>query len=100
MDSNRTPQQVEADIATIRQHMPETLKSIRSKSEVMGSGAFALVRRGLRGEPGCFYAMERGWVMGTPFAEDSGINADLARRMVVFGVSHFIIWGAASCGQD
>ena len=53
---------VEQEIADIKAHMPEVYQAIKDKADEIGKEAYALVRRGLRGEPNCFYAFERGWV--------------------------------------
>jgi hypothetical protein len=82
---------VDGQIAEIRAHMPNVYQSIQAKAVEIGNLAFALVRRGLRGEPGCFYAFERGRVVGTPFAGHP-IEADVALAMVRFGCAHVCIW--------
>jgi len=84
--------EVERQLAVIKAQMPETYKSIQAKAGEIGKRAFALVRRGLRGEVNCFWACERGHVVGTPFSEDTGIMADVARVMVSFGCSFVAIW--------
>lgn len=80
-------------LAQIKADMPETYKSIQAKAAAMGKPAFALVRRGLRGEANCFYAFERGHVVGTPFNLVE-ITRDIAQYMVTFGVTHACIWAA------
>lgn len=87
-------QAVADGIALIKGNMPETFKAINAKSVEIGKGAFGLVRRSLRGEAGCFYAIERGHVVGTPFAGHP-IMADVAQAMVQFGCAHVCIWGVA-----
>jgi len=82
---------VEEQIADIKAHMPETYKSIQAKAKDIGKPAFALVRRGLRGEANCFYAFERGHVVGTPFTLTE-IARDIAQYMVTFGVTHCCVW--------
>lgn len=83
-------QQVADKLALIKGSMPNVYLSVKAKSAER-PGAFALVRRGLRGEANCFYAFERGHVVGTPFALP-GINADVASAMVQFGCAHVCIW--------
>jgi hypothetical protein len=85
---------VEQQIADIKAHMPETYKAIHAKAAVIGKLAFALVRRGLRGEANCFYAFERGHVVGTPFSLVE-VTGDIAQYMVTFGVSHAVVWAAS-----
>lgn len=89
---------IEEQIAEIRAHMPEVYKGIQAKAQELGKPAYALVRRGLRGEPNCFYAFERGRVVGTPFVV-TDIMAEVARYMVQFGCSHVCIWPAAGEGS-
>lgn len=80
--------------------MPETYKAIveRAKDTDLGRQAYALVRRGLRGEPNCFYAIEAGRVVGTPFNVQD-VNAELARYMVQFGCSFLIMWEPGTVAQ-
>ena len=86
---------VDQQIADIKAHMPKTYKAIQAKATEIGKPAFALVRRGLRGEANCFYAFERGHVVGTPFSLVD-ITRDIAQYMVTFGVSHVCVWAAPS----
>lgn len=83
---------VKEGLATIKGSMPETYKAIQSKSEEVGPLAFALVRRALRGESNCFWACERGHVVGRPFA-DQEIGRDIAHLLVQFGCTFVCIWG-------
>lgn len=55
----------------LRAQMPETSKWVDAKREEYGV-AFVndCIRRGMKGEPGRFYAMEKGHVLGTPFPGD------------------------------
>lgn len=82
---------VEAQIAEIKANMPEVYKSIQAEAARSGKSAYALVRRGLRGETNCFYAFERGYVVGTPF-EHGSIMAEIARCMVQFGTTFVVVW--------
>ncbi len=50
---------VEETIASIKAEMPKTYEAIKERAAVMGPQAYGLVRRGIRGELGCFYARER-----------------------------------------
>lgn len=84
-------QTVDQQIASIKAHMPETYKSIQAKAAEIGKPAFALVRRGLRGDANCFYAFERGHVVGTPFALPE-VSREIAQRLVTFGISHVCVW--------
>ena len=102
MDTSRTAEEVEALKRTIKAHMPETYKAIQARAadDDLGREAFGLVTRGLRGEPNCFYAMERGHVVGTPFTMPD-VSAELAAYMVRFGCQFLIMWapGAQKGGQ-
>ena len=82
---------VKAKLAEIRQYMPETYRAIQAKAVEAGNDAYAYVRRGVRGEPNCFYAIEAGRVVGAPFAV-SGVDAELAKYMVEFGCSFLVMW--------
>ena len=85
---------VKAGIAYIKANMPETYKSIRAKAAEIGNLAYSLVRRALAGEANCFYACERGHVIGQPVTA-ADIDAEVARMMVRFGSTHVCIWGPA-----
>ena len=93
---------VEAQVLEIKAHMPEVYKCIQNKAQAIGRDAYALVRRGLRGEANCFYAFEHGRVAGTPFTV-SDIMAELAQYMVEFGCKHVCVWaepGKAANGTN
>ncbi len=93
MDTKTTNQNVEQEIAAIKAHMPETYKAILAKAAEIGKPAYALVRRGLRGEVNCFYAMEHGRVVGAPF-EMPNVTAEIAMGIVQFGCTFLAMWGA------
>ena len=82
---------VQQKIDQIKQSMPETYKAIQAKAKVIGNDAYLLVRRGLRGEANCFWAMEGGLVMGTPFNLPD-TQRDVAWAMVCFGCAHACIF--------
>lgn len=84
---------VEAKVAEIKAHMPETYKAIQEKAALIGNVAFERVRRGLRGEANCFYAFEGGRVVGTPFSTGP-IPDQLAALMVQFGCAFVCIFHA------
>ena len=77
----------------IRAHMPETYKAIQDKSKKIGNAAFLLVRRGIRGEPNCFWAMENGGVVGAPIG--SRIAAKLP-GVVLRGLMSVLILAVAA----
>ena len=95
MDS-QTPakQNVDDKVALIKSDMPNVYKANQAKAADQ-KGTFELVRRGLRGEPGCFYAFERGHVVGTPF-NGHEIMDDVAVNMVQFGCAHVCIFALPS----
>jgi len=52
----------------LRKDMPETAKWVDGKRKELGiEHVNGCIRRALKGEPGYFYAIERGHVLGTPF---------------------------------
>lgn len=83
---------VEEVLALIKAQMPETYRSIQAKAAGVGKVAYALVRRGIKGEANAFWACERGHVVGTPFAENE-IARDVAQLMVQFGSAFVCVWG-------
>lgn len=97
MDTRTAKADVTPLINEIKAHMPETYKSIQSRAVEAGNVAYEYVRRGLRGEPNCFYAFERGRVMGTPFSIPD-IPREAAYWMVTFGCAHVCIWAEAVTG--
>lgn len=75
----------------IKTQMPMVYGAIQDKAKEIGKDAFALVRRGLRGEPNTFYAFERGYVVGTPFSVGP-ITDELAGYLVRFGCAFVCIF--------
>ncbi len=93
MDTPRPAEDVEAKIAQIKAHMPNTYASIKLKAQQVGGQAYELVRRGLRGERDCFYAIEAGYVVGTAFDASHPDMAITALAMVDLGVQCCVtIW--------
>ena len=68
-------------------------------AQAIGNEAFALVRKGLRGEPNAFYAFERGYVVGTPFSAGP-ITDEVAGLMVRFGFAFVCIFMAPEQGAN
>ena len=93
MDTLDPRENVEAQIAEIKARMPQTYKAILDKAQQVGKIAYKLVRRGLRGEANCFWAMENGFVKGTPFTQPD-ITADVSMHMVQFACEFVIIWSS------
>ncbi|WOI43770.1 hypothetical protein [Acidovorax sp. BLS4] len=81
-------------LEVIRRCMPNTLACIEDRVAAIGTKAYALVRQGLRGEPGCFYAIEAGHVVGCPAGMDVQTLEEAGRFMVIFGSAHVCIWPA------
>lgn len=99
MDTRKkTPAEVEQDLQRIKSHMPETYKAIQAEAARIGNAAFATVRRGCAGQPNCFWAMEGGYVVGTPFSQ-SEIQRDVAQHMVSFGCAYACIFQDLHQGQ-
>lgn len=91
--AERAAMDEQEQINMIKTRMPSLYKEIQKKAAEKGNQAYALVRKGLRGEPNCFYGFERGHVVGTPFNIPS-LHADIAKLMVQFGVDYCCIWPA------
>jgi len=71
----------------LRQHMPETAKWVDQKRQELGAEFVnGCIRRALKGEPGLFYALERGHVLGTPFPATHPI-ADSQTYAITMGCS-------------
>ena len=83
---------IEAGLLLIKDCMPNVYGSIKDKADAVGNEAYALVRKGLRGEPNCFYGFENGHVVGTPFTKTT-IMPDIAALMVEYGATHVCILG-------
>lgn len=97
-----TENEVAAQIESIKRNMPAVYKAIQERADLalLGKEAYALVRRGLRGEANCFYAFQRGFVVGTPFTNPAEIMADVAVAMVTFGTDFCVIWPWRGKGQQ
>jgi hypothetical protein len=85
-------QDIDRQAQALKVTMPHTYAAIQRKAGEIGRTAYALVRRGLGGEPNCFWAAEGGHVVGTPFAVGHPINAAVAEAMVSFGARSVVIW--------
>jgi hypothetical protein len=77
-------------IAVIKARMPLTYAAVEEKAKEIGNEAYALVRRGARGERGCFYAFEAGRTVGTPF--DAPVPVGVARLVARYGMKFVCIW--------
>ena len=78
-------------INEIKDYMPAVYEAIKARAALVGNGAFELVRRGLRGEAGCFYAIEGGRVVGTPF-HGHPVMSQVGRAIVEFGCAYVCVW--------
>lgn len=92
--------EVATQIQTLKRRMPKVYEAIHRRVATHGTDVFALVRRGMRGDPNCFYAFESGNVVGTPFFDDHPITAEVARTMVRFGVGMCVIWGTQARAKE
>ena len=64
---NQTTSQPAAKL-NLRQDMPATAKWVDEKRQELGADYVnGCIRRAMKGEPGFFYALERGHVLGMPF---------------------------------
>ncbi len=99
MDTLKTPEQVAEVLQVIKTKMPNTYEAVRAKADEIGSQAYSWVRAGIRGEPNRFYAVEAGYVVGTPFAGHR-IEAQVAALMCNFGTDYVCIWPSAKSGAQ
>lgn len=90
-DKAKVAQQLEL----IKTRMPNVYRAIQDKAAVIGNEAYGLVRRGVSGQACCFYAIEGGHVVGTPFAGHP-VTAQAALAMVRFGCAHVCMWGGVA----
>ena len=71
--------------ANLRESMPETASFVDSKRKQFGvEFVNGCIKQALAGEPGRFYALENGHVLGTPFAATDPI-ATYQRMAVLTG---------------
>lgn len=90
MTTDKAVDPAAAQIRTIKQHMPRVYAAIQAKAAEIGNVAFELVRRGARGEPGCFYAFEADREVGTEWRVNLPTDvAELARR---YGMTMVCMW--------
>ncbi len=82
---------VSNQVEDIKANMPAVYAAIKAKAAQVGNVAYELVRRGLRGEAGCFWALEGGWVVGTPFC-DHPVMRHVDKALVEYGCAYVCIW--------
>ncbi len=93
MDANQQKTEEDKQIRLIRDRMPKVYGAIKAKAAEIGNDAFALVRRGIRGEPGCFYAFEADITVGT--AWDVPLPNDVAQLVKRYGMTYVCMWPEA-----
>ena len=83
----------------LRQQMPETAKWVEEQRATMGKAHVdECLRQGLKGQPGRFYAIERGHVLGTPFPPTA--PEDYWQRLAIALGSGFAAFIALPGQQD
>jgi hypothetical protein len=66
--------------------MPKVWAQLEAWKAAWGAAHVAeAVRRGMAGEPGWFWAMEAGYVVGTPFSADPDLMRTLALGVAMGG---------------
>lgn len=89
--ANKVIDQAVQQIAVIRARMPKTHAAIQAKAAEIGDKAYGLVRRGARGEVGCFYACENDIKVGTYWA--TTLPGDVAQLVERYGMTFVCMWG-------
>ena len=84
MDTRTANNDVSAKIEEIKRFMPVTYAAILAKAAVVGNEVFVWVRRGLRGEPNFFHAIEGMRVVGKPF-DRGDVYRELVRWQRLYG---------------
>lgn len=99
MDASQQKAEEDRQLKMIRERMPKVYDAIKLRAGEVGNDAYALVRRGIRGEPGCFYASENGLKVGTYWAVS--LPTDVAELVARYGVALVCMWpGTAKEGVD
>lgn len=80
-------------IGEIKRFMPETYAAIQAKAKAIGNQAFVWVRRGLRGEPNCFFAVEDRREVGTAF-DRGDIMSELQRCRRLYGHVNIVLFAS------
>ena len=78
-------------INEIKDYMPAVYAAIKARAVLVGNAAYEDVRRGLRGEPRRFWAIEGGRVVGTPFYGHP-VMTEVGKALVEFGCAYVCIW--------
>jgi hypothetical protein len=97
MDANQQKAEEDKQIRMIKDRMPKVYGAIKAKADVMGNDAYALVRRGLRGEAGCFFASEGDIKVGTYWQTE--LSTDVAQLIERYGMTFVCMWPVATEGS-
>lgn len=84
-------EEIRARLQHIKDHMPQTYELICAKAVDQGDAVWGMVRRGVRGEPNEFWAMEAGHFAGTPFNMQK-VEDEIAWGMVNFGATFAVVF--------
>lgn len=84
---------VQYGMDTIKECMPNVYREIKARADEVGNVVYALVRAGLAGQPGCFYAFEAGHVVGQPAGVIEKDQAELGNFVACFGCAYVCIFG-------
>jgi len=99
MTTEKTIDPAVEQIHTIKRHMPRVYAAIQERAAEIGNVAFELVRRGARGEPGCFYAFEGDRQVGTEWRVN--LPTDVAELVRRYGMTMVCMWpDSAAKGSD
>lgn len=90
MDASQQKAEEDRQLKQIRDRMPKVYEAIKAKAGELGNEAYALVRRGVRGEPRCFYACENGLKAGTYW--ETAVPTDVAELAARYGVAFVCMW--------
>jgi hypothetical protein len=89
--NNPSVEEMRARLQHIKDHMPQTYELICAKAVDMGDEVWGMVRRGVRGVPNEFWAMEAGHFAGTPF-DLKKVQDEIAWGMVNFGDTFAVVF--------
>ena len=81
---------VQQGLHIIKTQMPHTYAEIQRLAGVRGKEVFRLVRQGCGGAADCFYAIENGHVVGTPFGKEL-TDPTLAALIVQYEMGFFMM---------
>lgn len=91
---------VQYGMETIKECMPNVYREIKAHADDVGNVVYALVRAGLAGQPGCFYAFEGGHVVGQPLGVTEKCHAELGTFVARFGCAYVCIFGDVSAPTE